>query len=78
MKDLLSYILQSILEEHTNFTVEEEETEGGLVTFNVSLPKEQMGRVIGKGGKMIHAIKTILKVRAAKEEKRVDITLLEQ
>ena len=55
-----------------------EETNGdGFITFSVSIPKDKVGMVIGKGGKTINAIKNILKVRAIRENVHVDVQVNE-
>ena len=74
MKDTLSYILTKI----TGVEAEiEEENEDGFITFTAHIPKEQIGIVIGKSGKTIHAIKTLLKIQAIKEDKRIDVRVVE-
>jgi len=77
MKQLLSYILEHLVQDYTKVDVHEEESDG-YVQFRATVPKDQMGKVIGKGGKMIKAIRTLLKVKAAKENKGVNIELVEQ
>lgn len=72
MKDLLSYILESIVE--GEFTISEEDQDGFIV-YKISAPEDQIGRIIGKNGKTINAIKNILKVRAVREEKKIDIQI---
>lgn len=74
MKNTLEYILQSIVE--GDFTVTEEDADGFTV-FKISAPVDQIGRVIGKQGKTINAIKQILKIQAIREDKRIDIQIAE-
>lgn len=75
MKNLASYILDNILEEKVD--IEEEEIDG-FVTVKVFAPQEAMGKVIGKGGKTVNAIKNLLKIKAIKENKKVDIQIEEK
>ena len=76
MKDLLSYILEQTVPE-AKAKIESEE-EDGFVRLTVSVPQEFMGKVIGKGGKNISAIKNILKIRAIKENKKIEVDVVEQ
>lgn len=76
MKDLLSYILEQTVPE-ADVTVTSEE-EDGFVRLTVTVPQEYMGKVIGKGGKNISAIKQILKIRAIKESKKVEVDVIEK
>ncbi len=74
MQDLLTYMLEGIIE--GEFSVTEEEQDG-FITYKITAPQDQIGRVIGKNGKTINALKNILKVRAVKENVKVDIQISE-
>ncbi|HRN96512.1 MAG TPA: KH domain-containing protein [Candidatus Levybacteria bacterium] len=76
MKDLLIYILENTVPE-ANATVEEQEQDG-FVRLTITVPQEFMGKVIGKGGKNISAVKNILKIRAIKEGKKVEVDVVEK
>lgn len=74
MQDLLTYILDSIIE--GEYTITEEE-DNGFIVYKINAPQDQIGRIIGKNGKTIHAIKTLLKVRAVRENIKIDIQITE-
>ncbi len=76
MKEILAFILKNILEDSVKIKIEEEDVDG-VVVFKTFVPKDKMGMVIGKGGRTINSIKNILKISAAKEEKRIEIELIE-
>ncbi len=75
MKELLEHMLNGITGEEIDVT--EETGEDGFITFFAKIPKEKVGIVIGKGGKTINALKNVLKVRAIRENARVDIQISE-
>lgn len=77
MKDLALYILSHIVTNPDDVSVEETETEDGNVTLTIQVNKEDMGRVIGKEGKVIRAIRDVIKVLALKQNKHVDVILAE-
>ena len=54
-----------------------EENNEGFVVYHVKIPQDQVGMVIGKGGKTINALKNILKIRAIRDNVRVDIQVEE-
>ncbi|MDD3647603.1 MAG: KH domain-containing protein [Candidatus Dojkabacteria bacterium] len=70
MKDLLVYILEQITLSPEKVSVSESEDEGATV-FSINAEDEDKGRIIGKGGKNIKAIRDIISVIARKENKRV-------
>lgn len=76
MKETLTYILQAIVDNPDAVLVEEQDEEG-TIHFTVTVAKEDMGKVIGKEGKVIRSIRNVMKIRAIKEDKRINITLAE-
>ena len=61
MKKLLEYILENILEDKNDLAIIEEEGES-FKRLTVNLPADKVGLVIGKRGKIIQAIRTLLKI----------------
>lgn len=77
MKDALYYIITSIVDNPDKVVVEEQE-DYGTVNFIVRVAKDDMGKVIGKNGKVIKAMKNVLKIPAIKQNKRINISLAEE
>lgn len=75
MKQTLEYIVSSIL--NTQDVKVEESEEDGITNFTVSVDKDNMGKIIGKEGKVIRAIRTVMRIPAIKQEKRINVNLLE-
>ena len=59
VKKTLEYILKAITSKEDNVTVEEKQEEG-LTVFEIIAPQELIGKLIGKEGKIIKSIRTIL------------------
>jgi len=76
MEELLNYIVKAIFPE-TEIKIETSNKENSTV-FTLFVPKEEIGRVIGKDGKVINSIKQLLKVRAMKENAFVEVEIKEQ
>ncbi len=77
MKDLCIYLLNFLVKNPKDLTVEETETENGLVTLTIKVNKDDMGRVIGKDGKIIRSLRDVIKILALKLNKHVDVVLAE-
>ena len=75
MKELLEYILASIID-NKEITVSESEDEGSII-LTIHAPQDEIGRIIGKGGKVINAMKQLVKIQAIRENKRVEINVEE-
>ena len=77
MKDALLDIISAIVEKPDEVKINEEIQDDGTLNFMVTVAKEDMGRVIGKNGKVIRAIRTVMKIPAIKNNTRVFVTLSE-
>ncbi len=77
MKHLLEYILTHITDYPDDVKVDEVEDTNGNVTLTAVVNPADMGRVIGKGGQIINAIRSVVKVKAIKLGKRLLINLRE-
>lgn len=76
MKDTLHYIITSLVDNAEEVKIEESEEEG-TVYFTISVAKDDMGKIIGKEGKVIRSIRNIMKVLAMKQNKRINVSLAE-
>lgn len=76
MKDVLLNIVTAIVDNADKVEIKEEEIEG-VDNFIITVAPEDMGKIIGKGGKVIRAIRTVMKIPAIKQDKRIYITLAE-
>jgi|APCry4251928276_1046603.scaffolds.fasta_scaffold253774_3 hypothetical protein len=76
MEQLLKYILDSIFPE-SKISIESNVRDDATV-FTIYAPQSEIGRIIGKEGKVINAIKQILKIKAMKESAFVDLEIKEQ
>ncbi len=63
MKNLLSFIIENIVDDPKEIEIQEEVIDD-QIRLTIFAPKEQIGPIIGKGGKTIKAIKRILSVKA--------------
>lgn len=76
MKDLIEYVARSLVDDPTQVQVTQ--TRGGSrVHFELRVSKEDMGRVIGKNGRVANALRVLLRVAAAREGKQVSLDVIE-
>ena len=76
MKELLLYIARSLVQHPDQVTVTEVET-GDELTLELRVAPEDMGKVIGKQGRIAKAIRTVVKAAATKENKRVVVEIIQ-
>jgi predicted RNA-binding protein YlqC (UPF0109 family) len=76
MTELLEFLVRSLVEDPAAVTVEELEEDGALV-YEISVAEDDLGRVIGKGGRVANAIRTIAKAAAVRLDRRVIVDILD-
>ncbi|MBI2028728.1 MAG: KH domain-containing protein [Candidatus Levybacteria bacterium] len=76
MKKALEYIVMSIVETPQEVEISENE-DNGMVNFTIKVASSDMGRIIGKNGKVIRGIRNAIKILAIKQNKRINIALSE-
>jgi hypothetical protein len=76
MKDLIEYIAKS-LAEHPEQVQVTESGSGSRVRIQLTVSKDDMGRIIGKSGKVANSIRTLLRVAAEREGKQASLDVVE-
>ena len=75
MKELVEYIARSIVNSPDEVVVTQEEDEHGI-TLKLQVADEDKGRVIGKQGRIAEAMRTLVRVKAAKTGTRAILQIL--
>jgi predicted RNA-binding protein YlqC (UPF0109 family) len=76
MTELLEFLVKALVEDPAAVVVEELEEDGDLV-YEITVADEDLGRVIGKGGRVANAIRTIAKAAAVRIDRRVIVDILD-
>ena len=74
MKGLLEVIAKSLVDKPEEVVVTEKETEKGLV-LELKVAPSDMGKVIGKQGRIAKAIRSVVKAAASRENKQVSVEI---
>ena len=75
MKELIEYIAKSLVDDPSQVTVSEVEGTNSIIV-ELHVAPEDMGRVIGRSGRVANSMRTLLRVIAAKEGKRVTLEIV--
>ena len=76
MKDLLLYIARSLVEHPDQVSVTEVE-EGDELTLQLRVAPEDMGKVIGRQGRIVRQIRVLMKAQAQRQGKKVSVEILD-
>ena len=75
MKEILETIIKNLVDNPEAVEIKEVENEK-TITFEVKAAEEDMGKVIGKQGRLAKSIRTVVKSVAAKEQKKVTVEFI--
>ncbi len=74
MKDLVKVIAASLVDHPEEVVVDQKETERSII-LELHVAPDDMGKVIGKQGRIARAIRTVVKAAASKEDKKVIVDI---
>ena len=75
MKEILQTIIENLVDDKQAISIKEIEEEKHI-TFEVKVSETDMGKVIGKQGKIAQSIRSIMKATGAREHKRVSVEFI--
>ncbi|MBI2860306.1 MAG: KH domain-containing protein [Chloroflexi bacterium] len=75
MKELVEFIAKSIVNQPDEVVVTEENDDEGI-TLRLQVADEDKGRIIGKQGRIAQAMRTLLRVKAAKAATKVRLEII--
>jgi predicted RNA-binding protein YlqC (UPF0109 family) len=76
VRELVEFLVRALVENPGEVQVEELE-ENGDVVLEVTVAEDDLGRVIGRGGRIANALRTVARAAATKEDCRVIVEILE-
>lgn len=75
MHELITYIVENLVENPEAVKVEERPRGRNHVDLHVRVDRQDMGRVIGRGGRVANAMRSLARVAAIKQGKRVNLEI---
>lgn len=75
MKEILEVIVLNLVEDKSKVEITERQEENTIV-FEVKVAQSDMGRVIGRQGKIAQSIRSIIKAAAIKEDKKAAVEFI--
>jgi predicted RNA-binding protein YlqC (UPF0109 family) len=74
MKELVEFLAKNIVDNPDSVSVSEEKQNGSTL-FKLAVEENDMGKIIGKNGRVIRAIRSLLKIKAIKDGSRAFLTI---
>jgi uncharacterized protein len=77
VRDLLEFLARSLVADPDAVEVSEVEEIDGEVVLELEVAEDDLGRVIGRGGRVANALRSVMKAAATREDKRVVVDILD-
>jgi predicted RNA-binding protein YlqC (UPF0109 family) len=77
MRELLEFLARSLVADPDAVEVSEVEEIDGEVVLELVVAEDDLGRVIGRSGRVANALRSVMKAAATREEKRVVVDILD-
>jgi predicted RNA-binding protein YlqC (UPF0109 family) len=77
LEDLLEFLARSLVDDPDAVEVSSFEEDDGTVVLEVAVSPDEVGQLIGRGGRTINAVRTVVRAAAIREEKRVLVDVVD-
>jgi uncharacterized protein len=77
VRELLEFLARSLVADPDAVEVSEVEEIDGEVVLELEVAEDDLGRVIGRGGRVANALRSVMKAAATREEKRVVVDIVD-
>ena len=77
MEELLAYLARGLVDDPDSVTVDSFEEEDGTIVLELHAPQDEAGRLIGRRGRPISALRTVLKASATRRNQRVLVDVVD-
>jgi uncharacterized protein len=71
MDELVEYLARSLVDEPDAVSVESFEEDDGTIVIELSVAEDDVGKIIGRGGRTVNALRCVLRASTAKQGKRL-------
>ena len=77
MKDLILYLTRALVDQPDAVSIESYEDEEGTVVYELHVAEDDVGKVIGRGGRTVNALRTVMRAAATGEGRRVLVDVID-
>jgi predicted RNA-binding protein YlqC (UPF0109 family) len=77
VKDLVEYLAKSLVDRPDEVTVDEFEEDDGTIVFELTVADDDVGKVIGRNGRTVNALRTVIRASAVRHNRRVLVDVVD-
>ena len=77
MKDLVEYLARALVDRPDEVSVEAFEEDDGTTVFELTVAEDDVGKVIGRNGRTVNALRTVVRAAAVRHNRRVLVDVVD-
>ncbi|MDQ3936839.1 MAG: KH domain-containing protein [Actinomycetota bacterium] len=77
MRDLVEYLAKALVDRPDEVSVEEFEEDDGTIVFELTVADDDVGKVIGRNGRTVNALRTVIRASAVRHNRRVLVDVVD-
>ncbi len=77
MEDLLEFLARSLVDRPDEVSVEGFDEDDGTVVLEIHVAEEDVGKIIGRGGRTVSSLRTVMRAVASRQDERVLVDVIE-
>ena len=77
MKDLIEFLARALVDEPDKVSVDSFEEDDGTVVYELRVAEDDVGKVIGRSGRTVNAIRAVVRAAAVREGRRVLVDVVD-
>ncbi len=77
MRDLVEYLVRALVDRPEEVSVEEFEEDDGTIVFELTVAEDDVGKVIGRNGRTVNALRTVVRASAVRHNRRVLVDVVD-
>jgi uncharacterized protein len=77
VKDLVEYLARALVDRPDEVRVDEFEEDDGTIVFEVEVAEDEVGKLIGRSGRTINALRTVIRASAVRHNRRVLVDVVD-
>jgi uncharacterized protein len=77
VKDLVEYLTRALVDRPDEVSVEEFEEDDGTIVFELTVADDDVGKVIGRNGRTVNALRTVTRASAVRHNRRVLVDVVD-
>jgi uncharacterized protein len=78
VRELLEYLAKALVERPDEVAVEQFEEDDGTVVLEIHVAEDDVGKIIGRGGRTVSSLRTVMRAVASRQDERVLVDVIDE